>query len=199
VQLPVAPLGGADLAVRREVEEALAVRRLLPPLEERQLVDAVDRAILRDVDADGPRERRQDVRVVDDLVRDLSGGNVRTAAWLLAAASIAAPGVSAEARRAQAGRTDFSGRWTLVPEPAGTPAARATPGMGTGWGPEISIAQDAKALTIEFPTFARGDMQPPTRLVYLLDGSQSRNTINSGRGPQEQVATATNRAVFKKD
>jgi hypothetical protein len=105
---------------------------------------------------------------------------MRIAVWVLAAASMAAQG-----------RTDFSGRWTLVPEPAGTPAARATPGMGTGWGPEMSIAQDAKALTIEFPTFARGDMQPPTRLVYLLDGSQSRNTINSGRGLQELLATAT--------
>jgi len=103
---------------------------------------------------------------------------MRLAVWLLAAASASAQT-----------RTDFSGRWTLAPEPAGTAAARTAPGMGSGWGPDISIAQDAKALTIEFATFARGDMQPPTKLVYLLDGSQSRNTINSGRGPQEQLAT----------
>jgi hypothetical protein len=86
-------------------------------------------------------------------------------------------------------RTDFTGRWTLTPEPAGATAARTVPGLGSGWGPEISIAQDGKALTIEFATYARGDMQPPTRLVYLLDGSPSANTINSGRGPQELLAT----------
>ena len=33
-------------------------------------------------------------------------------------------------------------------------------------------------------------MQPPTKLVYRLDGSESRNTINIGRGPQEQVSRA---------
>ncbi len=103
---------------------------------------------------------------------------MRLAVWLLVAASASVQT-----------RTDLSGRWTLAPEPAGTTAARTTPGMGAGWGPEISIAQDAKALTIEFATFGRGDMQPPTKLVYLLDGSQSRNTINSGRGPQEQLST----------
>ena len=104
---------------------------------------------------------------------------MRLAAYALAAASMSAQG-----------HPDFSGRWTLVPEPAGATAARSVPGLGTGWGPDISIAQDGKTLTIEFATYGRGDMQPPTRLVYLLDGTSSRNTINSGRGPQEQVATA---------
>jgi hypothetical protein len=33
-------------------------------------------------------------------------------------------------------------------------------------------------------------MQPPLKFVYLLDGSESRNTINMGRGPQEQVSRA---------
>jgi hypothetical protein len=85
--------------------------------------------------------------------------------------------------------SDFSGRWLLAPEPVGTAsAARSTPAMGTGWGSDISIAQDAKTLTIEFAQFARGDMQPPIKLVYFLDGSESRNTINVGRGPQEQIS-----------
>jgi hypothetical protein len=105
---------------------------------------------------------------------------MRAAMFALATVSIAAQG-----------RTDFSGRWTLVPEPAGAAAARSAPGLGTGWGPEISIAQDAQTLTVEFATYARGDMQPPTRLVYGLDGSPSKNTINSGRGPQQQVATTS--------
>ena len=33
-------------------------------------------------------------------------------------------------------------------------------------------------------------MQPPTRLTYALDGSESRNTINMGRGPQALVSRA---------
>ncbi len=33
-------------------------------------------------------------------------------------------------------------------------------------------------------------MQPPMRLTYALDGSESRNTINMGRGPQELVSKA---------
>ena len=62
--------------------------------------------------------------------------------------------------------------------------------MGTGWGPDITITQDAGTLAIEFARFARSDMQPPTRLVYRLNGAESRNTINMGRGPQEQVSKA---------
>jgi hypothetical protein len=65
---------------------------------------------------------------------------------------------------------DFSGRWLRLPEPVGTAtAARVTPAMGTGWGSDISIMQDAKTLTIEFAPFTRGDMQPPIKLVYFLD------------------------------
>ena len=45
-------------------------------LEERQLVDAVDGAILRhDVGADGRGERREKIDLVDDLVRHPAGGN----------------------------------------------------------------------------------------------------------------------------
>ena len=33
-------------------------------------------------------------------------------------------------------------------------------------------------------------MQPPMRFTYKLDGSESRNTINIGRGPQELASKA---------
>jgi hypothetical protein len=33
-------------------------------------------------------------------------------------------------------------------------------------------------------------MQPPTGFVYLLNGSESTNVVNMGRGPQEQISTA---------
>jgi hypothetical protein len=88
-------------------------------------------------------------------------------------------------------RPDFSGRWQLVPEAnAAASSARSIPAMGSGWGADLSIAQDAATLTIEFTTYVRYDMQPATRLVYRLDGSESKNTINVGRGPQDQIATA---------
>jgi hypothetical protein len=98
---------------------------------------------------------------------------------LLAASAVAQP------------RTDFSGRWQLAPDPNATATGtRSVPPLGTGWPPDISIAQDATSLTIEYATYGRGDMQPPTRLVYRLDGSESKNAINVGRGPQEQSSTA---------
>ena len=34
-------------------------------------------------------------------------------------------------------------------------------------------------------------MQPPLRYVYALGGAESRNVVNMGLGPQEQVARAT--------
>ena len=86
---------------------------------------------------------------------------------------------------------DFSGRWQLAPETnAPTGSARSVPTIGTGWGSDITIAQDAASLTVEFTPYVRYDMQPPTRLVYRLDGKPSTNTLNVGRGPQEHTSTA---------
>src|SRR5688572_10533165 len=91
----------------------------------------------------------------------------------------------------------FAGRWTSEPaappqqQPAGTarPQTGARPparDMGSGWGPTITIAQDATALTVEYAFFARGDMQPPLRFTYALNGSETRNSVMMGRGIQEQ-------------
>jgi hypothetical protein len=88
---------------------------------------------------------------------------------------------------------DFSGRWT-APAPATASGVRgvsiATGTMGSGWGDEITIAQDATRLTVERAQFSQYDMQPPMRLTYALDGSESRNTVNMGRGPQESLSKA---------
>ena len=118
-----------------------------------------------------------------------------------------APGLLAQAR------PDFSGRWTTAPEPAPpaapTPSAPATgagrttaagpqrgggqPGgragdMGSGWGPTITITQEAARLTVEYMFFARGDMQPPLKFVYALDGSETKNSVMMGHGIQVQSA-----------
>lgn len=100
-------------------------------------------------------------------------------------------------------RADFSGRWTTEPEAAandaGAAAERAGRGagrasasnddMGSGWGPTITITQSAETLMVEYMFFTRGDMQPPLRFVYALDGSATTNTVMMGRGIQEQKST----------
>jgi hypothetical protein len=62
--------------------------------------------------------------------------------------------------------------------------------MGSGWGPTITIAQDAMRLTVEYAFFTRGDMQPPLKFVYALDGSETKNTVMMGRGMQTQTSKA---------
>jgi hypothetical protein len=62
--------------------------------------------------------------------------------------------------------------------------------MGSGWGSNITVTQDATRLTVEYIFFARGDMQPPLKFVYALDGSETRTRVMMGRGPQEQTSRA---------
>jgi arylsulfatase len=91
-------------------------------------------------------------------------------------------------------RPDFSGRWTVVPEPpaAGGGRGGSPPSgtMGSGWGGEITITQTAATLTVERAQFSQYDMQPPLRFTYALDGSESRNTFDMGRGAQEMASKA---------
>lgn len=104
-------------------------------------------------------------------------------------------------------KPDFSGRWTTEAAPAATtPADPARAGgaggagaagrgaggrgragdMGSGWGPTITVTQDAARLTVEYAFFGRGDMQPPLKFVYALDGTESTQTLMMGRGMQRQ-------------
>jgi hypothetical protein len=91
---------------------------------------------------------------------------------------------------------DFSGRWTLdtpavatTPAVPGRPASTAAPGdMGSGWGSPITIAQDAKQITVEYQVFSRYDLQPPLKFTYALDGSERSNTVNMGRGDQVETS-----------
>jgi hypothetical protein len=115
------------------------------------------------------------------------------------------------ARLAAAESPDLSsklaGRWTLVVEnadPSNANASTAIPSTaipsapprrvpttaGSGWGGEITIASEDGRVTIERHQFAALDRQPPMRFVYVLGGAESRNVVNMGRGPQEQLARA---------
>jgi hypothetical protein len=118
--------------------------------------------------------------------------------------SAGAIGIFAGSLAAQA-RPDLSGRWTTEPERtaeagrgqgqagAGPGAARGrgrTGDLGSGWGPTITITQDANHLTVEYMFFERRDMQPPLSLLYALDGSETRASLMMGRGIQVQASTA---------
>jgi hypothetical protein len=90
---------------------------------------------------------------------------------------------------------NFAGRWAAV-EPVGPGGPGGAPGggqggrgdMGSGWGTPLTMTQDANRLTVEYAFFARGDMQPPLKFVYALDGSETRNSVMMGRGTQVQVS-----------
>jgi hypothetical protein len=113
----------------------------------------------------------------------------RTRVLLTTGALLAAtPGAGAQ------DRPSFAGQWTAV-APVSEPGARGGRGavrgdMGSGWANTITITQDAARLTVQYAFFARGDMQPPTRVVYALDGSESANDVMRGRGIQTERSRA---------
>jgi hypothetical protein len=100
--------------------------------------------------------------------------------------------LAALACAAHADPPDLAGRWTLVAEPpeAAAPAPPLPVTASSGWGREITIARADGRVSIERHQFAENDMQPPRVLIYRLDGTESRNVVSVGRGPQEQVARA---------
>ena len=107
---------------------------------------------------------------------------------------------------------NVAGRWALVVEnaapgnanpstanPSAANPSAATPSppppripatASSGWGREITITTEDGRVTIERHQFAELDVQPPMRFVYVLGGAESRNVVDMGRGPQEQVARA---------
>jgi hypothetical protein len=110
-----------------------------------------------------------------------------------AAIALAATDLAAQAR------PDFSGSWTMV-APAAPAAAPAAPagggggggggrgggrGGGGGLGMTATLAQTAGQLTV---TRQQGGAE--VRLVYNLDGSESRNTVQGRGGAMEQVSRA---------
>lgn len=107
----------------------------------------------------------------------------------LLAAAILCPGSVLAAQE----RPDFSGDWTIEEAPGarGGRAGRGgrggpAPDMGSGWGRNITITQDAARLTVEYAFFSRGDFQPPLKFHYALDGSTTTNSVMMGRGIQER-------------
>jgi hypothetical protein len=91
-------------------------------------------------------------------------------------------------------RPDLSGRWrTEQPAAAQPQQGRATASgtMGSGWGPTITVTQDAERLVVEYPFYSRYDLQPPLRFAYSLSGGETRNSLMVGNGLQEEVSRAS--------
>jgi hypothetical protein len=92
-------------------------------------------------------------------------------------------------------KVDLTGRWTLVRDSAGrTPTPPSTPprnDLGTGWGETITITQSPDRLIVEYPYFRPFELQPPVKLVFALDGSETRNSVMMGRGIQVETARVT--------
>jgi hypothetical protein len=107
---------------------------------------------------------------------------------LLSSAMVAILTIGATAQT----KPDFSGRWSGAPPPAGDGQRGASrepiSDMGSGWGSSITITQTAERMTVEYVFFARGDMQPPLRFVFALDGAETKNSVMMGRGIQAQTS-----------
>lgn len=79
-------------------------------------------------------------------------------------------------------KPDFSGRWTLdARRSTSTPS-----GPAAMFGSSFVAKQDAKTLTLDI-TFPGGSLQA----VYLLDGSDSRNTMPGPAGDEVIVSRAS--------
>ncbi len=89
------------------------------------------------------------------------------------------------ASSASAQRPDFSGQWATAAAAAPTvstvgDAAFRRGDMESGWSNSITIVQTADSLIVSYVFFVAYDLQPPVRLAYALDGSESKNTVMIG-------------------
>ena len=84
-------------------------------------------------------------------------------------------------------KPNFSGSWTLIANPnAAGGGGGGGRGGGAGLGQAATITQDAKTLTV-----TRTTQNGEVKLVYNLDGSDSKNMVQGRGGQSEQVSKAT--------
>jgi hypothetical protein len=81
-------------------------------------------------------------------------------------------------------KTNFAGKWTLVPDPnAPAPTGRGRGGGFGGLGQGGSIEQNDKTITVTTTTQA-GE----SKAVYNLDGSESKNPLTVGGNTIDRVS-----------
>jgi hypothetical protein len=110
----------------------------------------------------------------------------------VARVAVIAAAILAVATMASAQKPDFSGTWTLDPAASGAPAGGGGGGGGRGGGRggilgmgPSTVKQSATDLVVE-STMGENKV---TR-TYKLDGTESKNTITTGRGTMEAVSVA---------
>jgi len=81
-------------------------------------------------------------------------------------------------------KPNLSGSWTLVVDP-NAPAPSGRGGGGGGLGQAATLTQDAKTLTV-----TRTTQNGEVKIVYNLDGSESKNMVQGRGGQMEQVSKA---------
>jgi hypothetical protein len=115
-------------------------------------------------------------------------------AFAVALSVAIAVGVTAPAH---AQRSDLSGTWALRVDStvartvaATGDAAFAKGDMGVGWGSPLTIVHTRDRLTVTYDAFTAYDLQPKVRLVYALDGSESRNAVAMGGAPPSRSTVA---------
>jgi len=86
-----------------------------------------------------------------------------------------------------AAQANFAGKWVMEPMPGGGGGGGGRGGRG-GLGQELTISQDASTLTLEY--MGGGQNPAPVKLVYKLDGSESKNMMMGRGGQMEQVSKA---------
>jgi hypothetical protein len=82
-------------------------------------------------------------------------------------------------------KPNFSGAWTLVVDPNAAGGGGGGGGRGGGLGQAATLTQDAKTLTI-----TRTTQNGEVKLVYNLDGSDSKNMVMGRGGQTEQTSKA---------
>lgn len=123
----------------------------------------------------------------------------RSLACVLCVATVLITGRAGVQASAQT-RPDFSGRWTAesgtTPLSTNAPPGRPDQGrltlgdMGSGWGSSVTITQDQAQLVVEQTFFSRYDAAQQPRLVYALDGAETRNAVMIGHTTQVRVSRA---------
>jgi hypothetical protein len=113
----------------------------------------------------------------------------------VARVGIIATVVLAVATVAWAQKPDFSGTWTLDPaasdQPAGGGGGGGGGGRGGGRGGILGMGPTAvKQSATELAVEVTGQDGTKATRTYKLDGTESKNTITTGRGTMESVSTA---------
>lgn len=99
--------------------------------------------------------------------------------------------------------TDFTGTWVLRSDSSEArivartgDAAFPKGDMGIGWGTPLVVEQTARQLSVTYDAFGSYDLQPKARLLFVLDGSESLNTVVKGNDPPARSTVAWNEGAL---